>query len=79
MGVDTKGRGDAEVVVGLHDLGAKADGVKRCNDLFPTRTGMDAVSARGGVGFKEAIVEGNGVAIRWDCVAAPWNDAQRRC
>jgi hypothetical protein len=70
MGADGEGRGDAEIVVRLHDGGAVAQGVERGDDVGPARAAVDAVGAGGRVGLDPGVVHGDGGAVPGDGLPA---------
>ena len=63
MGVYRKRRCDAEIIVGLHDLGGPASGIQCGNDLRPAGSGVYLVGLLRAVEFDCAIVKGDRGAL----------------
>ena len=70
MGIDAECCGDPEIIVGLHDLGGKAQWVQRGNDRRPPHSGTDPAGQGGTVQFERAPGKGQGQTVARDRLPA---------
>ena len=66
MGVHAEGRGDAEIVVRLHDLRGKPQRVEGRDHIRPARPGVDLVKPVGRVRLDRRVLQGDGMALARD-------------
>ena len=84
MRVDAKSAGDAEVVVGLHDLRREAERVELGDDFRPARASRHTIDLVGRIDFEPGIVESDRHAVARQALAAhrvaggPYGDAATR-
>jgi hypothetical protein len=70
VGVDAERAGDAEIGVGLHHFGRKAERVELGDDVPPPRARRNAIELVGGIDLEPGIIESDGDAVARQALSA---------